>query len=76
MTTVEEFINQKVQPEHREIVDRMRKLMCEVAPIAQGSWEKIEARKNQERPRDEPGSARILHQAGFGTGRKIRMQIS
>ncbi len=34
MTTVEEFIDQKVQPEHREIVDRLRKLMREVAPNA------------------------------------------
>ena len=34
MTTVEEFIVQKVQPEHREIVDRLRNLMREVAPNA------------------------------------------
>jgi hypothetical protein len=35
MTTVEEFIDQKVQPEHREIVDRLRKLMHDVAPNAE-----------------------------------------
>jgi hypothetical protein len=34
MTTVEEFIEQRVQPEHREIVDRLRTLMREVAPNA------------------------------------------
>lgn len=35
MTTVEEFIDQKVRPEHREVVDRLRKLMREVAPKAE-----------------------------------------
>lgn len=35
MNTVEEFIDKKVQPEHREIVDRLRKLMREVAPQAE-----------------------------------------
>jgi hypothetical protein len=35
MTTVEEFVDQKVQPEHREIVDGLRKLMREVAPNAE-----------------------------------------
>jgi hypothetical protein len=34
MNTVEEFIDQEVQPEHREIVDRLRTLMREVAPNA------------------------------------------
>jgi hypothetical protein len=32
ITTVDEFIKQKVLPEHREIVNRLRKLMREVAP--------------------------------------------
>lgn len=35
MTTVEEFIDQKVQPEHREIVDRLRNLIHEIAPNAE-----------------------------------------
>jgi hypothetical protein len=35
ITTVDEFIYQKVRPEHREIVDRLRKLMREAAPDAE-----------------------------------------
>jgi uncharacterized protein YdhG (YjbR/CyaY superfamily) len=34
ITTVDEFINQRVQPEHREIVELLRKIMREVAPNA------------------------------------------
>jgi hypothetical protein len=35
MTAVDEFLEQKVQPEHRETVDRLRNLMREVAPNAE-----------------------------------------
>jgi hypothetical protein len=34
ITTVDEFIQYKVQPEHRDIVEMLRKLMHEVAPNA------------------------------------------
>lgn len=34
ITSVDEFIDQKVQPEHREIVEMLRGLMREVAPAA------------------------------------------
>ena len=34
ITTVDEFIKLKVQPEHREIVDMLRRLMSESAPSA------------------------------------------
>ena len=34
ITTVDEFIKLKVQPEHREIVDMLRMLMSESAPSA------------------------------------------
>jgi hypothetical protein len=34
ITTVDEFIQQRVQPEHREIVATLRNLMREVAPNA------------------------------------------
>ena len=35
ISSVDDFISQKVQPEHREIVAMLRKLMREVAPNAQ-----------------------------------------
>ena len=35
MNSVDEFIDQKVQPEHREIVDRLRNLMREISPNAE-----------------------------------------
>ena len=35
ITTVDEFIDQKIQPKHRQIVDRLRNLMREVAPNAE-----------------------------------------
>ena len=34
ITTIDQFINQRVQPEHRDIVDFLRKFMREVAPNA------------------------------------------
>lgn len=34
MPTIDEFISQRVQPEHREIVLKIRKLMRELAPSA------------------------------------------
>jgi uncharacterized protein YdhG (YjbR/CyaY superfamily) len=34
MPTVHEFISRRVQPEHREIVQKIRKLMGELAPSA------------------------------------------
>ena len=34
ITTVDQFMEQRVQPEHREIVDFLRKFMREVAPNA------------------------------------------
>ncbi len=34
ITSVDEFIKYKVQPEHREVVDRLRKLMRASAPNA------------------------------------------
>jgi len=35
MTTVDEFIRQRVQPEHRVIVDRLRQLVREISPSAE-----------------------------------------
>jgi hypothetical protein len=34
ITTVDEFLENRVQPEHREIVEALRKLMREIAPEA------------------------------------------
>ncbi len=34
MPTIDEFVSKRVQPEHREIVQKVRKLMGELAPSA------------------------------------------